>query len=279
VASKGVGSASSARDFLSGPSELGALMRAMDWSRTRLGPLEGWPQSLRTSVSTCLNSRFAILIWWGPDLVMLYNDAYRDIIACKHPSALGNPGRECWPEIWDTIGPMLDGVMQRGEATWSDDLLLMLARHGYPEECYFTFSYSPISDESGGIGGVFTPVMETTERVIGERRSNTLRELAGLSVEGKSESRMWSLASEVLGRNRVDMSFAVLYSVSPEDNHFHAKDWTGISPNHVLCQSDAQLNAMQSPLLKAMNDAVISGAMSLVTDLDKTCPDLPLGAW
>ena len=279
MASKGVGSASSARDFLSGPSELGALMRAMDWSRTRLGPLEGWPQSLRTSVSTCLNSRFAILIWWGPDLVMLYNDAYRDIIASKHPSALGNPGRECWPEIWDTIGPMLDGVMQRGEATWSDDLLLMLARHGYPEECYFTFSYSPISDESGGIGGVFTPVMETTERVIGERRSNTLRELAGLSVEGKSESRMWSLASEVLGRNRVDMSFAVLYSVSPEDNHFHAKDWTGISPNHVLCQSDAQLNAMQSPLLKAMNDAVISGAMSLVTDLDKTCPDLPLGAW
>jgi hypothetical protein len=97
--------------------------------------------------------------WWGPDLVMLYNDAYRDIIASKHPAALGNPGRDCWPEIWDTIGPMLEGVMQRCEATWSDDLLLLLARHGYPEECYFTFSYSPISDESGGIGGIFTPVI------------------------------------------------------------------------------------------------------------------------
>ena len=279
VASKGVGSASSFRDFLSGPSQLGALMRAMDWSRTQLGPLETWPQSLRTSVSTCLNSRFAIVIWWGPDLVMLYNDAYRDIIASKHPSALGNPGRECWPEIWDTIGPMLNGVIQHGDATWSDDLLLMLARHGYPEECYFTFSYSPISDESGGIGGIFTPVMETTERVIGERRSHTLRELAGLSVEGRSESRMWSLAAEVLGRNRMDVSFAVLYSVSPEGKLLHPKDWTGISPDHVLCQSEMQLQEPPSPLLKAVDDAVISGEMRLVGNIDKTCPGLPLGIW
>jgi len=274
-----VGSPASSRDFLSGPSEMGALMRSMDWSRTKLGPIDSWPQSLRTSISTCLNSRFAILIWWGSDLIMMYNDAYRDIIASKHPAALGNPGRECWPEIWDTIGPMLEGVIQRGEATWSDDLLLMLARHGYPEECYFTFSYSPISDESGGIGGVFTPVMETTERVIGERRSNTLRELTGISVEGKSESRMWSLAAEVLGRNRMDISFAVLYSLSPDEKHPQAKDWTGISPDSVLCQPENQLDAVQSPLLKAVNDAVTSGTIALVGDLDQTCPDLPLGIW
>jgi signal transduction histidine kinase len=278
MASSG-GSPVSFRDFLSGSSELGALLRAMDWSCTKLGPIEGWPQSLRTSVSTCLNSRFAILIWWGPDLIMLYNDAYRDIIASKHPAALGNPGRECWPEIWDTIGPMLDGVMQRGEATWSDDLLLMLARHGYPEECYFTFSYSPISDESGGIGGVFTPVMETTERVIGERRSNMLRELAGLSVEGRSEEHVWSLAAEVLGRNRLDISFAVLYSLSPERRHVQAKNWTGISPDHVLCQPERQLNELQSPLLKAVGDALHSGKTVLVSDLEKSYPDLPLGVW
>ena len=220
-------------------------MRAMDWSSLKLGPIEDWPQSLRTSVSTCLNSRFAILIWWGPDLIMLYNDAYREIIASKHPAALGHPGRDCWPEIWDTIGPMLEGVMQSGEATWSDDLLLLLARHGYPEECYFTFSYSPISDESGGIGGVFTPVMETTERVVGERRSNTLRELAATSVEGRSESRMCELAAEVLGRNRFDISFAVLYRVSPDREHLEARSWTGISPDHVLCRGEKQLNEEQ----------------------------------
>jgi PAS domain S-box-containing protein len=267
------------RDFLTGNSELGTLMRAMDWSRTRVGPIEAWPQSLRTSVSTCLNSRFAILIWWGPDLIMLYNDAYREIIASKHPAALGNPGRECWPEIWDTIGPMLEGVMQRGEATWSDDLLLLLARHGYPEECYFTFSYSPISDESGGIGGVFTPVMETTERVIGERRSNTLRELAGASVEGRSENRMWSLAAEVLGRNRHDISFAVFYSLSPERKYVQAKSWTGILPNDALCEGSKELSLQQSPLLKAVGEAVRTGEMILVGDLERDCPGLPLGVW
>jgi hypothetical protein len=274
-----VGSPAGSRDFLSGRSEVGALMRSMDWSRLKLGPIEGWPQSLRTSVSTCLNSRFAILIWWGPDLIMLYNDAYRDIIASKHPAALGNPGRDCWPEVWDTIGPMLDGVMQRGEATWSDDLLLLLARHGYPEECYFTFSYSPISDESGGIGGIFTPVIETTDRVVGERRSTTLRELAATSVEGRSENRMYELAAEILGRNRSDISFAVLYSLSADRKNAQAKSWTGISPDHVLCQGEKQLPQLQSPLLKAIGDAEGTGEMQLVRDLDMACPDLPVGVW
>src|SRR6202165_4326470 len=131
-------------ECLAGGGGMGAYMRSLDWSQTPLGPVNKWPQSLRTSVSTCLNSRFAILIWWGPDLVMLYNDAYRDIIASKHPAALGHPGRQCWPEIWDIIGPMLEGVLRRGEATWSENQLLLLERNGYPEECYFTFSYRPI---------------------------------------------------------------------------------------------------------------------------------------
>src|SRR6476620_9231449 len=191
-------------ECLAGGGEMGALMRSFDWSKSLLGPVSSWPQSLRTSVSTCLNSRFAILIWWGPDLVMLYNDAYRDIIQAKHPAALGRPGRECWPEIWSTIMPMLEGVLQRGEATWSNDLLLPLERNGYPEECYFTFSYSPIRDESGGIGGVFTPVAETTDRLIAERRSNTLRELAACIVEAKSEASTWALAGEIFSKSSHD---------------------------------------------------------------------------
>ena len=272
--------ATSSRDFLSGNSELGALMRTMDWSSTKLGPIERWPQSLQTSVSTCLNSRFAILVWWGPDLIMLYNDAYREIIASKHPAAFGNPGRECWPEIWDTIGPMLEGVMQRGEATWSDDLLLLLARHGYPEECYFTFSYSPISDESGGIGGVFTPVMETTDRVIAERRSNTLRELAGSIVQAKSEERMWTLAAEILGRNRHDISFSVLYAVSPDRKYIHPKGWSGIlADDDVLCRGPKDLDGLRSPLLRAIGDALRTGEMVLVSDLQRDCPELPIGVW
>ena len=187
-------------------------MRLLDWSKTPLGPVERWPQSLRTSVSVCLNSAFAILVWWGPELVMLYNDAYSAIVSNKHPRALGAPGKDIFPEVWDTIGPMLEGVLKRGEAVRADDLLLVLERNGYAEECYFTFSYSPILDESGGIGGVFTPVQETTERIIGERRLQTLTELSAVRA-GKArtaEEACKALASE-LGHNANDLPFASIY--------------------------------------------------------------------
>src|SRR3954468_20560485 len=196
---------------LAGGGETGVLMRSFDWSRTPLGPVEGWPQSLRTIVSTCLNSRFPILVWWGPDLVMLYNDAYRDIVGSKHPHALGAPGREVWPEIWPIIGPMLDGVISRGEATWSENTLLRLVRRGFPEECYFTFSYSPIRDESGGIGGVFTAVTETTNRVLGERRLRTLRELSERAVKAQTAAEACSLAAATLADNLADLPFTLIY--------------------------------------------------------------------
>ena len=197
---------------LAGPGKIAAEMRLLDWSKTPLGPVEKWPQSLRTSVSVCLNSAFAILVWWGPDLVMLYNDAYSAVVSNKHPRALGAPGKDIFPEVWDTIGPMLEGVLKRGEAVRADDLLLVLERNGYAEECYFTFSYSPILDESGGIGGVFTPVQETTERIIGERRLQTLTELSAVRA-GKArtaEEACKALASE-LGHNANDLPFASIY--------------------------------------------------------------------
>lgn len=176
---------------LSSGGEVGALMRAMDWAKTPLGPVSAWPQSLRTAVSICLHSRFELFVWWGPEFVMLYNDAYRQTLQSKHPWSLGKPGRIVWAEIWDVIGPMLENVLRTGEATWSDDLLLFLERHGYPEETYHTFSYSPILDESGKVAGVFTAVTQTTEKVIGERRLRTLRDLAARSADAKSESEAW----------------------------------------------------------------------------------------
>ena len=162
------------------------LIRVRDWSKTPLGPASAWPQSLRTALNICLDSRFPILIWWGPELVMLYNDAYAPIIGAKHPRALGQRGAECFPEIWEIIGPMLAGVRERGEATWSDDQLLLLERNGFPEECYFTFSYSPIRDESGAIAGVFTAVAETTSHVIGARRLRILRKLTAATGEART---------------------------------------------------------------------------------------------
>ena len=153
-------------EVFAGGGEMGALMRSLDWSTTPLGPVENWPQSLRTAVSICLASHLPVLIWWGPELVKLYNDAYRPLLgATKHPGAMGQRGRESWPEIWDTMGPMLEGVLREGKAAWSENQLLLLERNGYHEERYFTFSYSPIRDESGGVGGVFTTVIETTQNV------------------------------------------------------------------------------------------------------------------
>ena len=187
-------------------------MRSLDWSQTRLGPVQAWPQSLRTSISICLNSAFAILVWWGPDLVLLYNDAYIPVIANKHPRALGSVGKDIFPEIWNIVGPMLEGVISRGEAVRADDLLLLLERDGYPEECYFTFSYSPILDESGGVGGIFTPVQETTERVIGARRLRTLARSAELrSEEAANGSRAAQMSAELFAENVIDIPFVAIY--------------------------------------------------------------------
>ena len=140
-------------ELLSGAGDMGALMRRMDWARTPLGPVDSWPQSLKTSVSICLASRFPIVLYWGPEYVVLYNDAYSQILGAKHPWALGQTCAMCWAEIWDTIAPMLDGVIKTGKATWSDDLLLMLQRFGYPEECYFSFSPSALFRWKPGIVG------------------------------------------------------------------------------------------------------------------------------
>ena len=262
-------------ECLTGGGEMGALMRSLDWSETLLGPVSSWPQSLRTSVSICLNSRFAILIWWGPDLVMLYNDAYRDIIAAKHPAALGRPGRECWPEIWHIIGPMLEGVMQRGDATWSNDFLLLLERNGYPEECYFTFSYSPIRDESGGIGGVFTPVSETTEHVIGGRRMRTLRDLASRASGARDVKAACKACAETLAENPWSIPFAVLYLFDPSGASATFAGGAGIE-----CGASAAPALMPvAQMAPVLAEAVKSSRMTEIDDLAELLGPLPGGAW
>ena len=155
---------------------MGARMRALDWSRPALGPIETWPQSLRSTVSMLLPSKAQIILFWGPEFIVLYNDAYRPVFGAKHPHALGLPGREAWSEIWDSqLHELLAGVVRTGEAFWAKDLLFELERHGFPEETYFDVSYDPVRVESGDVGGVYCIVTETTERVVGERRLALLR--------------------------------------------------------------------------------------------------------
>ncbi len=193
--------------------EMGALVAATDWSATALGPTHTWPRSLRTVVDVCLESSFPMLIMWGAELTMVYNDAFRPILGDKHPRSMGQPGADCWAEIWDVVGPMLHGVLSSGTPIWAEDQLMVLDRKGHPEDCYFTFSYSPIRDESGDPGGVFVTVFETSERVIAARRMQCLRELAEARADAAATSAVAARCAAVLGRFAEEVPFACLYLV------------------------------------------------------------------
>jgi DNA-binding NtrC family response regulator/signal transduction histidine kinase len=195
-----------------GGGEMGARMRALDWSATDLGPLEQWPQSLQACVRVMLGSGFPMLVCWGPAYTMLYNDPYRPLIGTKHLAALGCNIREVLPETWDFLGPRFDRVMSHGqEASHLTGQMFTVFRNNYLEECYFSFSYSPIRDDNGGVGGVFTTVLDMTERVIEDRRRQVLRDLASRTAEARHEEEVWRVSAETLGQHQPSVPFAFLY--------------------------------------------------------------------
>jgi signal transduction histidine kinase len=227
-----------------GGGEMAALMRAFDWSTTPLGPVEHWPQSLRTCVRIVLDSGYPMVISWGPDYVLLYNDACRPPMGAKHPWALGRGFRETFPEAWDFVGPMYDSVMTRGqEANFLTDLLLPIIRNNYLEEAYFAFSCSPIRDDNGRVGGVLTVLLETTERVLEDRRRQVLRDLASRTAEARNEEEVWRVSTETLGQNRLSIPFAFLYEYRPAEHKAHlagASVETGVAlhPPAIDCNSE-----------------------------------------
>jgi PAS domain S-box-containing protein len=162
-----LGLADSNSRFLAGGGEMGALIREKDWSSTSVGDPENWPQSLRTTLSILLNSKFPMFLWWGSELTCFYNDAYRPSLGKdgKHPSILGMPAKEAWTEIWDIIKPLIDRVLAGGEATWSENQLVPIFRNGHIEDVYWTFSYSPVQSETGNIEGVLVVCNETTNQI------------------------------------------------------------------------------------------------------------------
>src|ERR1700676_4979857 len=172
-------------DFLAGGGEMGALTRAHDWSATPLGRGESWPQSLRTAVRILLNTNHPMFIWWGPELIQFYNDAYRQTMGPeRHPSALGQRGRECWAEIWDIIGPQIEQVMRGRGATWHENQLVPVTRHGRLEQVYWTYGFSPI-DEDDGVSGVLVVCRDVTEDVLA-------------AVKLRERSRIWNVTQDLL---------------------------------------------------------------------------------
>ncbi len=201
-----------AADWLVGGGELGALIRTKDWAATPLGMIDAWPQSLRSAVSILLPSKAQIVLFWGPELVAIYNDAYRPVFGSKHPTALGKPAREAWSELWDMLRPLLAGVVETGDAFWAKDLMFVIERHGYVEETYFDVSYDPVRDETGRVGGVFCIVSETTGRVVGERRLAALRDLGRVSSGATSAGDILRNTAGVLENYGKDMPFVAFYS-------------------------------------------------------------------
>lgn len=191
--------------------EMARLIESFDWSASPLGPMTEWPQSLKTALNICLRSRFQLAIYWGPQLIFLYNDAEREVIGGLHPPALGKPAHEVLVNMWEIVGPMLYRVLESGEATWSVDQPLMIDRYGLLEEAFFTWSYSPIPDDAGRVGGVLLVTQETTQRVLAERRLRTLKEMAAETVRALSTEQACRTAMDILGRNSADISFAQLY--------------------------------------------------------------------
>lgn len=155
--------------FLKEGGEMGERIRLKDWSNTSVGSPQSWPQSLRTSINILLHSQFPMFVWWGNDLITFYNDSYKVIAGEKHPDLLGKSGKAGWAEIWGELAPLVEKVF-KGISTWSEDLLLNMNRHGYIEETYFTFSYSPIFNDSGNVDGLFCACIETTEKVLATRK-------------------------------------------------------------------------------------------------------------
>ncbi len=149
-------------------------VRSFDWSATPVGPPDRWPRSLRGAVDLCLHSRFPMMIWWGPDLTMVYNDAYAPMLGKRHPAALGRSGRDVWAEIWPEIEANVRAVVDRGESTFNDTVRLVMERNGYPEETWFTYGYSPILNDDGTVGGLFNACREETARVLAERDRDRL---------------------------------------------------------------------------------------------------------
>jgi PAS domain S-box-containing protein len=266
---------------LAGGGEMGALIRAIDWSETPVGLPSQWPQSLRTVLSVCLASRFPMLIWWGPEMIQFYNDAYRPILgATKHPRSMGQRGPECWAEIWNVIGPMAESVRETGQATWSDDFLLVMDRNRYIEETYFTFSYSPIRDESGGIGGILVTCTETTARVLGERRLRTLRDLGTQTSEGETVEKAVQIAAEILAHNPLDLPFVLLYLLESEGLDAHLVGSARVGAGTPFSPSLIKLIGPDTgTAVWPLQQVAQTGQPSLVDHLPSRFNLLPAGPW
>ncbi|HEU5048489.1 MAG TPA: ATP-binding protein [Rickettsiales bacterium] len=251
------GPADRLKQIFPGDSEMAQRMRAFDWSTSVLGSPLNWPENLRIAVSLCLTSRFPIVMWWGPELAMLYNDAYIPFMnKTRHPHAIGKRGKEVWGEIWDFIGPMLESVRTTGEATWADDFLFLFARRIPREEVHVRFTYGPILSPDGStVEGIFCPCTEITAEVIGARQLETLRKLGVKAAASRTVTEASRSVADVLGENPFDIPFSAVYLMDEATQKVELSSSSGIAPGGwqlPLCVSLVEEDSATLPLASAL---------------------------
>jgi signal transduction histidine kinase len=260
-------------EFLAGGGEMGELMRTRDWSQTSLGPVTDWPQSLKTCIRIILTSRQPMFVWWGNDLINLYNDPYKAILGGKHPEVLAQPARVVWKEIWDQVGPRAAIAMDTNEGTYDEALLLIMERNGYPEETYYTFSYSPVPGDQGGTHGIICANTDDTQRIIGERQLRTLKDLGKNITAAASANDVYTKTIATLKENPQDFPFACIYHIEEDIIHLAAKTADDLPltvfPEYISADADNWL----------MNEVLLSNKPMVVNDLRNRYGILPSGPW
>jgi signal transduction histidine kinase len=263
-------------DLFQGGGELGDRMRAIDWSCTPLGPVDRWPQSLKTCVRIVLTSRQPMFVWWGDELINLYNDAYKSIVGGKHPVALGQPASVVWREIWEQVGPRARRTMEGNQGTYDEALLLIMERHGYQEETYYTFSYSPVPNDQGGTGGILCANTDDTQRIIGERRLALLRELAARTADARSWQDAFALSAEAMRTDDRDLAFALLYVLEPDQRALVLAGVAGIERGHRAAPERVELGG---ETVWPFAEVLDSHVPRTVGGLADRFAELPTGSW
>lgn len=286
VSSSGAGAinndAKAARDFLPGEGEMGRLIRDTDWSRTAIGPREAWSPALRMMVNFMLANRFPLLLWWGPEYVSIYNDAYIPVLGTKHPWALGQPVSVCWSEIWSILKPLIDTPFSGGPATWNEDIFLEINRYGFVEETHFTIAYSPVPDESvaSGIGGVLATVHEITGKIVGERRVLALRNLGARVADAKSSGDACAVAADTLAKHPKDVPFALFYLIDPDGKKARLAAASGVDLGTRFSPLEIGLNEQNSNQGWPLAEALRAEALLEVGDLgERFGKAVPSGPW
>jgi PAS domain S-box-containing protein len=263
--------------FLLGGGELSELIRSFDWTSTPLGPIGLWPQSLKTSVSLMLNSQSPVWIGWGPEATCLYNDAYIHVLsAAKHPVALGKPVAEVWAEIWDVCGPLVDKVFSRGEASYMNDVRFFMRRGDFTEENFYSFSYTPIREESGNVGGLFCQSTDVTANALNTRRLRILSDLSAKSFVEKTTQSACASAAAILGRNPDDIPVVLLYLIDADGNTARLEQAAGVAgTDDRICPRSIELNSSTGSQLWPLKEVMEAGQLKVVPL--RGLPGLPSG--